>query len=117
MRVKIFYELEINDHDGYCSGEECDYKKIRKSAVVNYQPKNDQKISVRTENWEEYLPVPPVRGGGSDYCHITQEAKEAYMLNVHSHRYTVLKVEEVDRSNDIEDPEEILVDTSLRSSI
>jgi hypothetical protein len=115
MRIRIFYELEINHHDGYCSGGECDYKKIRKSTVIDYTAKtvprnltNDQLFNF--EDWERFLEYPDTVGG-SGYCGNTEEADKAG-LERHSHRYKILKVKRERSKVVVDDPEEVIVDTA-----
>jgi hypothetical protein len=93
MLVEIFYELEIVDHDDYCVGQECNYIKIQKSVVVEYEPQSDDCQDLSTKNWEGYLPVPHVNDGGTGYCYVPSQASRVGMNHPHEYRYTILSVE------------------------
>ena len=73
--ARITAQLETNDHDGYCSSEECEYKKkiIKTNIPVpdRYDscPLGELKDEyLKYHNWANHLPVPEVNVEGSEYC-------------------------------------------------
>lgn len=102
--AKITARLETCDHDGYCSDDECKYK--RKTVRVKTRvPEEFEERAVGEiffpENyyWMKHLPVPKINIDGSEYCGF----KYANGLCRHSYRYTLLKVEIV--KNKLYEPE------------
>ncbi len=99
MKVKIKAKLEIADHDGYCSGNDCEYSYSIKEYIVDI-PIDDEWIKEYIDmsnikdcgiDWYNYLPVPNIDTYGSYYCDLTDECEE-HDLDKHSYRYTVLNV-------------------------
>lgn len=84
---KITARLETSDHDGYCSGSECEYT----SSVVEKVVK--RKKGDFNTRWEDFLDHPNVQGN-SYYCRVSGQCKQAG-LDQHEYRYTVLTVEEI----------------------
>lgn len=93
MKVKIIAILEISDHDGYCSGEECEYTKetIEKTIIFPDELKNTDNITVDCHNWIQYLEEPTLNDG-SGYCDLSAECVENN-LGIHDYRYNVIAVE------------------------
>jgi len=92
--AKITARLETSDHDGYCSGDECKYK--RKTVRVKTRvPEEFEEHAIgeiffpENYNWIKHLPVPKINIDGSEYCGFNY----ANGLCRHSYRYTLLKVE------------------------
>lgn len=82
MAVKI----EISDHDGYCSGEECTYKSwiefrddIKELSDVERLEK-DKDVDLQQETFQ------------SQYCTPSSECKE-HGLGVHESRVTILSMD------------------------
>jgi hypothetical protein len=95
--ARITAQLETNDHDGYCSSEECEYKKkiIKMNIPVpdNYYmcyPGELDERQKKIHNWANHLPVPEVNVEGSEYCkyHCPKGG-----VGPHEYRYTIKKVE------------------------
>ena len=100
MKVKIISNLETSDHDGYCSGEDCEYKiKVVKTIVdlpTKYKFHSKGKINNLDEfDWIKLLPEPELNLSGSYYCDVDEEC-EANGLGRHDYKYTILSVEIID---------------------
>ena len=94
----ITAQLEMNDHDGYCSSDECKYtRKIVKAIIVvpeQYKTRPLGKITnTREYKWANHLQVPEVNVQGSGYCKFV---KPHGGLGQHEYRYTIKKVEIVE---------------------
>ena len=94
--ARITATLETNDHDGYCSSEECEYKK--KIVKVNiavpdrcclYPVGEIKDAYLDIYKWANHLPVPEVNVEGSEYCryHCPEGG-----VGKHEYRYTIKKV-------------------------
>lgn len=99
MKAKITARLETSDHDGYCSGEECEYECKIIEHIVNapeqYKNYKCGKIADTSKyNWINLL-EPPELNNGSCYCDLSPECEENN-LGVHDYRYTIISVELVD---------------------
>ena len=95
--ARITAQLETNDHDGYCSSEECEYKKkIVKAniAVPDHYgscPVGEIKDEyLKLYKWANHLPVPEVNVEGSEYCRYNCPKGG---VGPHEYRYTIKKVE------------------------
>jgi len=95
--ARITATLETNDHDGYCSSEECEYKKkiVKMNIPVpdNYYtcyPGELDERQKKIHNWANHLPVPEVNVEGSGYCRFRQPERG---VGQHEYRYTIKKVE------------------------
>lgn len=117
LKLEITANLETSDHDGYCSGEECQYEKreIEKIKYVNLDEDRELKnflenkykdllknfflfeeiLEIKDINnniWEKYLnDERPGSHRGSGYCRITKEFCEAG-LGHHDYNFQILKV-------------------------
>ena len=94
----ITAQLEMNDHDGYCSSDECKYtRKIVKAIIVvpeQYKTRPLGKITNTKEyKWANHLQIPEVNVQGSGYCKFV---KPHGGLGQHEYRYTIKKVEIVE---------------------
>ena len=92
--------LEISDHDGYCSGNECEYESIIKIFYCNI-PLEYNHYPVCTildnneYNWEQILLIPKINDDGSGYCELCEESKKANLYG-HDYRYSIILVEIVE---------------------
>jgi hypothetical protein len=104
--ARITAKLEMNNHDGYCSGDECKYtKKIVKVNIVVPDEFKDfpvgrcDKRKRRCEKveykWANHLPLPDVNYSGSEYCECH---KPEGGVGKHEYRYTIKKVEIVENN-------------------
>ncbi len=98
--ARITAKLEMNNHDGYCSGDECKYtKKIVKANIVVPEQYIDSPVGkiVNTieYKWANHLPVPDVNYCGSGYCECRQPEGG---VGKHEYRYTITKVEIVENN-------------------
>jgi hypothetical protein len=96
--VIVTAQLEMNDHDGYCSSDECEYtRKIVKEKIVVPQQYRTHPIgqiaNTREYKWANHLQVPEVNVQGSGYCKFV---KPEGGLGQHEYRYTIKKVEIVE---------------------
>lgn len=99
MKALISYKLETSDHDGYCSGNECEYEcKIDKIIVdVPYQYKSHPLGTIddpEEYNWIQLLPEPELNDG-SCYCELADDCV-LHGLGIHDYKYTILSVVLVD---------------------
>jgi hypothetical protein len=104
--ARITAKLEMNNHDGYCSGDECKYtKKIVKVNIVvpdefkdfpvgrcDKRKRRCEKIEYK---WANHLPLPDVNYSGSEYCECH---KPEGGVGKHEYRYTIKKVEIVENN-------------------
>lgn len=106
MKAKIISKLETSDHDGYCSGGECDYESNIIETItdvpIQYKSHPKGKLSNLDEyDWEKILPIPKLNLNGSCYCDISQKSK-LFGLGVHDYKYTIMSVEFFDENSDEE---------------
>ena len=97
MKAKITAHLETSDHDGYCSGNECEYecKIIEKIINAPDQYKNFKlgKIdNIEEYDWYKFLDEPGLNYYESYYCDLSWECNESG-LDKHDFRYTIISVE------------------------
>jgi hypothetical protein len=95
--ARITAQLETNDHDGYCSSEECEYKKKIVKANIAVPDRYDscplgeiKDEYLKYYNWANHLPVPEVNVDGSGYCRFV---KPKGGIGQHEYRYTIKKVD------------------------
>ena len=101
--LKITYKLETSDHNGYCSGEECEYEEREKTFVMPVpkelsQYKIGDKIPVTEYEWKMPRRLKPqlnLRPGGC--CGVSRECV-ARGLSQHDFNYTVMAYEMVPAS-------------------
>ena len=93
--IEITFKEEISDHDGYCSGGECDLSTRIYNKIVEVD------INEITNNLQYYIKYSDdviINDVGSYYCDLGDNAKIAG-LEQHDYRITVLKVKLVDINN------------------
>jgi hypothetical protein len=104
--ARITAKLEMNNHDGYCSGDECKYtKKIVKANIVVPDEFKDFPVGRCDKRWRRcekveykwanHLPLPDVNYCGSGYCECRQPEGG---VGQHEYRYTIKKVEIVENN-------------------
>ncbi len=86
-KFKVKAKLEISDHDGWCSDNECNYNSFIKKYII-YAPA-DYKYNNKND-LITLLPVPDINYG-SDYCDLNNNCKKNN-LERHEYKYTILKV-------------------------
>lgn len=79
---KVKYKIEESDHDGYCSGGECEYKSF--SRVETVEKKGFEQPKIGEVIMEE-------AGGGSYFCGLSEQASKAG-LKEHQRRKTLKKI-------------------------
>jgi hypothetical protein len=102
MKAKITTQLETSDHDGYCSGEDCEYEVQTHSYIVdlpdqfkNYSEGKLNNFDKYNFEWDLLLPEPKLNNDGSFYCNLSKES-ETHGLNRHDYRYTIISIEIID---------------------
>ena len=100
MLLKIKYIVEISDHDGYCSGGECEFQVKRRTKIVTCPFMPDYEVGSKIPLWEYDFAtlLPPwakLNVFGSNYCKTSEESKE-HNLHGHDYRYVVYSVRRVD---------------------
>lgn len=94
--ARITAQLEMNNHDGYCSDDDCVYtKKTVKTNIVvpdmycshPVGELNDKYLKLH--EWANHLPLPKVNIGGSGYCRFN---KEKGGIGQHEYKYTIKNV-------------------------
>jgi hypothetical protein len=96
LLVKITASLETNDHDNFCSDEECEYERciVKTKTIIPEQYKQHPlgKIANTSEyKWTKHLCVPDLNVYGSGVCEC--DYNESHGLDRHHYRYTIEKVE------------------------
>lgn len=96
MKIKIKARLEISDHDGYCSGSECEYKtEIITQIVELSQKKYESCLSeIDTNVWTQFLDTPFIHSRGSYYCENSLESIDQG-IDKHDFKYTILSVKTI----------------------
>jgi hypothetical protein len=101
MKAKIIAKLETSDHNGYCSGAECEYEVKTQSYIVDLSDQYKNYPKGKLNDFDEYgvdwekLLLEPVLNNGSCYCDVSEESN-THGLGCHDYRYTVLSVEIID---------------------
>lgn len=93
-------EIDNNEDDGYCSGEECNYENkmtVTYAKVPVEFEDFEMDVEMKDENfdWKMLLPK-PTQSNGSGYCDKTENM---YDLDVHETRYTIISVKKVTKYN------------------
>ena len=103
MWAKISFLRETSDHDGYCSGAECEYEHELQTVVVKLSElppqitfKNGfvEKAHLNLELWEQYLPEYScefTENTGSGFCDVSDESDE-HGLWKHDVRDTIVSI-------------------------
>ena len=104
MKVRITAKLETSNHDGYCSGGECEYEVKTQSHIAdlpieykNYPEGNLDDFDEYGIEWENLLPIPELNNG-SGYCDIPNICYENG-LGCHDYRYTIISVEIINQKS------------------
>jgi hypothetical protein len=95
-KIKIFATLETSDHDGYCSGNECEYKCEEVEHIIDLSGQLHMlnNIDECKDDFDKYLPCPEL-GDGSGYCFLDEKCVNSG-LGKHDYKYTIRKIEVVD---------------------
>jgi hypothetical protein len=101
--IKISAVLEISDHCGYCSSEDCEYESSKVIAYCDMIPKyehttTNEHINPENHYWEQYFPEPELNTSGSYYYGACSECDD---LDNHSYRYTITHVEIIENANNV----------------
>ena len=93
--IEITFKEEVSDHDGYCSGGECElstriYKKVVEVEI--------REITNNLQHFIKYADEVSCNDDGSYYCDLHEDAENAGLQH-HEGRVTVLKVKLVDINN------------------
>jgi hypothetical protein len=96
LDVKLTVRVEFNDHDGYCSGSECEYTCDVKTVTVRV-PNTDSPTGV---DWAPYIACldpaddpPRAEPVSQSCCCELGVVGTNHGLNVHQSRLTVIGVE------------------------
>lgn len=91
QKLKVNYTLEIADHDGYCSGNECQYSQQYLNTIIYIDTDYVDTYNIDNEdNWyfyEKFLDFPEILSG-SRCCHQSDECYDNN-LNCHEVRITI----------------------------
>jgi hypothetical protein len=97
--VVLKYTLEVSDHDGYCSGEECDYVCEKKTVRVEIPREEAARIETMSRaelaRYTGLVPQPKLNESGSYYCRPNKQGKQAG-LDRHDFKVTILKGKRAD---------------------
>lgn len=91
--IEITAVLETSDHDGYCSGEECEYN----TQQIQHRCKIPTELFTWTltdkyMNWTQLMPVPYKQSrGGSNWCGLSNQCERAQLMS-HQYRYRLVSV-------------------------
>ena len=106
-KARVNVLLEMSDHDGYCSDNECEYWSKEKEIVIEVPDEyEDEPLGfieeIDQEKWNKILPYPEEeyetnypeahRYALSGYCDNDPESEEKG-LGKHDYRYTIHSVE------------------------
>jgi len=100
-KVSLTCKVEKSDHDGYCSGDECEYSVENITQIVNYPSKGDLKIGDKIDpeliSGSEYLNSfePCLNYSGSRFCDNSVESNKNG-LELHDFKITVIKATVID---------------------
>ena len=108
MKVKLEILQQVNDHDGYCSGEECAYSE-RVLVLTDCVPSTLGDLPIGANITEHYQgmalsfmapgvfmhAIPTLNNDGSFYCGIGKDGR-AHDLVQHDYRLTVVNATVVD---------------------
>lgn len=86
--IDITFKEEVSDHDGYCSGGECDLSTRIYNKIVEVDV---NEINNDLQYYIKYADKVIINDDGSYYCDLGDGAKIAG-LGQHDYRITVLKV-------------------------
>ena len=95
VRIEILFKEEVSDHNGYCSGGECELttRVYKKQVDVEIG-----KITNDLEYFEKYADkVVCDHDSNSDWCDLSEEVISAGLTS-HEYRITVMRVSLVDSS-------------------
>jgi hypothetical protein len=97
MKAKITAKLETSDHDGYCSGNECEYESfiVEKKVNIPQEYKNHEVgkiININEYEWENFLDPPVLNDYGSHYCELSCKCEECGVER-HDYKFTIITVE------------------------
>ena len=92
--IAITFKEEVSDHDGYCSGGECDLSTRIYTRVVAVDA---SEITNDLHYYIIYANAVICNDDGSYYCDLGEDAKKAG-LEKHDYRVTVLAVKLVDKN-------------------
>jgi hypothetical protein len=109
MQVELSVKIEISDHDGYCSGNECDYIVKTERKVVNVPDTyKDLKVKVGDEitehDWTKETEdlIPQLNITESYYCNNSEKSIENGLM-IHDYRMTVLSAIIIDAEEEDND--------------
>jgi hypothetical protein len=89
MKIVITAQLETSNHDGYCSGEECEYETKMVNEIIDL-PERHKDIplhGIPHSDLISLLPEPHVQ----NYIILSPEVRD-HCLDVHDYRYTIIAV-------------------------
>ena len=86
--IDITFKEEVSDHDGYCSGGECDLSTRIYDKIVEVDV---NEINNDLQYYIKYADDVVINDDGSNYCDLSEDAITAG-LGHHDYRITVLKV-------------------------
>ena len=99
-QVRVTFLIESSEHDGYCSGNECEY--LATTVIKTFDvPTELQTTTVQKEDFDnfdwEMLFVDDdieINDGNSCFCELSDECVEHH-LDKHERKYTVVCVERI----------------------
>ena len=93
MKIVITAQLETSNHDGYCSGDECEYESRIVNEIVDIWDTGVVSLhEIPHSDLISLLPKPRVDDEQqSMYCERSPEVRE-HGLDVHDYRYTIIAV-------------------------
>ena len=94
IKFRVTFQEEKTDHDGYCSDNECTYSSRVYTKIVTFQSKSE--IPKTLAGFAKFADpvVEACNQGGSGYCGLSDEAKDAGLIN-HDSRITVSKIQKL----------------------
>ena len=97
MRVKLIVQYESSDHDGYCSGGECEYESqiltffATVPEIYKHLQVDDKLPELDKYVWFNFIEsqLPLLNGGGSDYCDLSNECID-HDLGRHEYKWELV---------------------------
>lgn len=91
-KIRLRVRIEINDHDGYCSGSENEYNCYMKTLMVDVPEDYPFDHELVEHDWgEQLVKITPRVHGESMYCENSSHAQ--HKMDAHCTRLTVISAE------------------------
>lgn len=107
--ILIKVQEESSDHDGYCSDNECCYRKIIYNTIKQI-PEDIKKEDYKQYILSKELIRPEINCHGSYYCELTEECKY-HNLGKHDYNINILDIQDINQNENFKNLEKTLYDS------